>query len=214
MMRPWLSIMGDAVTDTSIRLPSLVSRTVSKGSIRSPAESRRRICSSSSCRFGRDEPVDRSSYDLIGPVAEQAFRACVPTEDDSVQILGNNRIVRRLDKGRQPCVGLLHPLPLGYVYEGDDDAVDPAVHCPIGEDPHEKTAADLQGGNLPFYRDELFQHRLGVTGEARPVDGPGQVAEGAADVGGEAFTTARLFCVPPCSTKREPSAARFGMLAT
>ena len=29
-----------------------------------------------------------------------------------------------------------------------------------------------------------------------------------------AFTTAKLFCVPPCSTKREPSAARLGMLAT
>src|ERR1700722_5050573 len=29
-----------------------------------------------------------------------------------------------------------------------------------------------------------------------------------------AFTTAMLFCVPPCSTKRVPSAARFGMLAT
>ena len=29
-----------------------------------------------------------------------------------------------------------------------------------------------------------------------------------------ALTTARLYCVPPCSTKRVPSAARFGMLAT
>ena len=29
-----------------------------------------------------------------------------------------------------------------------------------------------------------------------------------------ALTTARLFWVPPCNTKREPSAARFGMLAT
>ncbi len=52
VMRPVLSRMGEIVSEMSSRRPCLVTRTVSKWSIRSPRRSRSRIAASSSCLSG------------------------------------------------------------------------------------------------------------------------------------------------------------------
>src|SRR5204863_8986181 len=51
--------------------------------------------------LGRNEDRDGPAHDFIRAVTENAFRALVPTGNNAVQVLADNRIVRRLDDGSQ-----------------------------------------------------------------------------------------------------------------
>ena len=54
--------------------------------------------------------------DFFGAIAVEPFSAGVPTEDRAVQLLADNRIVRRLDKRGQKGQGVFRLLALGHVY--------------------------------------------------------------------------------------------------
>ena len=58
--------------------------------------------------IGRDQDADRLADQLRGGVAEQPLGPRVARLDDAVEILGNDRVVRRFDNGRQVrrhCLG-------------------------------------------------------------------------------------------------------------
>ena len=73
---------------------------------------------------------------------------------------------------------------VGDVDEGDDDAVDAVVGGAIGEDAADVPAAGFAGDFL-FEREEAVEDAAGVGEELVVVELAGEVAEGAADVGGD-----------------------------
>ena len=106
----------------SIRRPSLATRTVSKCSTRSPRRSRARIVVLLVQPLRRDDQGDRPADGLRGRVAEEPLGPGVPRPDDAVERLADDRVLGRLDDGRQPRLGLLGPLALGDVAEDQDGA--------------------------------------------------------------------------------------------
>ncbi len=54
----------------------------------------------------RDQHRDRLADSVCGRVAEQALSAAIPRGDDAVQILADNRVVRRLDDGGESKSGV------------------------------------------------------------------------------------------------------------
>ncbi len=68
----------------------------------------------------RDDQGDRPADGLLGRVAEEPLGPGVPRADDAVERLADDRVVGRLDDGRQPRLGLLRPLALGHVAEDQD----------------------------------------------------------------------------------------------
>ena len=85
------------------------------------------ICTSSPTRSGGSSSVDRPADDLVSPVAEEAFGRHIPGLDDAVGILREDRVVGRLDDGRQPRQGSLGRLPRGEIAEHEDHSLDRAA---------------------------------------------------------------------------------------
>ena len=63
---------------------------------------------------------DRRADHFVGGVSEDALRPEIPTGDDTVQILSDDRIVGRGDDGRQPARSNLGQMALGHVAEAPD----------------------------------------------------------------------------------------------
>src|SRR4051794_19046910 len=55
----------------------------------------------------RDQNIDRAPDHFSGRIAEDPLRARVPGQDDAFEILADDRVVRRLDDGRQMLGGPL-----------------------------------------------------------------------------------------------------------
>ncbi len=77
--------------------------------------------------LGRHEHGDVPADDLLGGVAEDAFRPLVPARDDAVEVLRGDDVVGGLDDGGELLVQQLRPPLLGDVAEDEDDARDPAL---------------------------------------------------------------------------------------
>src|SRR5690348_12034040 len=58
----------------------------------------------------RDHHRDVPAYRLICPIAEQAFRACVPGHDGAVEIFADDGVVRRFDYGDELAGCTFRPL--------------------------------------------------------------------------------------------------------
>ena len=108
--RPSASRTGETVREMSSRRPSLATRTVSKCSTRSPRRSRSRIVALLVQPLRRDDQGDGLADGLRGGVAEEPLGPGVPRPDDAVEGLADDRVLGRLDDGRQPRLGLLGPL--------------------------------------------------------------------------------------------------------
>ena len=65
---------------------------------------------------------DRRADHFVGGVSEDALRTEIPTGDDTVQILSDDRIVGRGDDGRQPARSDFGQMALGHVAKAPDAA--------------------------------------------------------------------------------------------
>ena len=113
--RPWASWIGEMVSETSIGLPSLRLRTVSKCVIRSPRFSRSTISVSSASRPSGMSSDYRSADHFLRAVTQQLLGAAVPARDHPVEGLADDGIVGRFHDRRHPRGGLLRPFSLGDV---------------------------------------------------------------------------------------------------
>jgi hypothetical protein len=103
VIRPDASLIGESVTDTSNRDPSLRTRSVSNCSTRSPARRRASIRPSSSIRSGGITIVTGCPTASAVRVSVQPLGAAVPGRDDAVHVETENRVVARLDdRGEAP----------------------------------------------------------------------------------------------------------------
>ena len=63
----------------------------------------------------RDEHPNRLADELGGRVSKHAFRGRIAGLDDAVQILGDDRIVCRIDDGGEICLRALRLLPIANI---------------------------------------------------------------------------------------------------
>jgi hypothetical protein len=63
----------------------------------------------------RNQDRDRLAYNLLGRIAEQAFRAGVQSGDNAIEALAQSSVVRRLDDRYQALRGTLGLLALGDI---------------------------------------------------------------------------------------------------
>jgi len=71
--------------------------------------------------FG-DDPEDGLANHFLGSVAKNALGAPIPGDNDAVEVLANDRIIRRRNNGREPLRVDVIILSVGYLYED--------IHCP------------------------------------------------------------------------------------
>ena len=76
--------------------------------------------------FGRNQHGDGPADRLGWTVAEQASRPGIPRLHDAIEILADDRVVGRLDDGREASLRLIHPLALDRERNVPGD--DPAQH--------------------------------------------------------------------------------------
>ena len=98
---PSASLTGEIVSETSTRLPSLRTRSVSKCSMHSPRRMRSMISGSSSGWSAGTRARQRLPHDFVGRVTVQPLGPTVPTDDGAVEGLADDGVFRRLHDGRQ-----------------------------------------------------------------------------------------------------------------
>ena len=133
MIRPDPSLTADSVIDTSRRDPSLRPRPVSKCSTRSPAR-RRASIRLFPTELGRNHHRHRLSHGLLRRVTVHTLGAAIPGGDDPLGIEPEDRVLARLDDGREPAgdqIGVPERLLL-RLQPGGRRALDaPCAHEPI-----------------------------------------------------------------------------------
>ena len=160
--------------------------------MRSPRRMRPRISGSSSWRSAGIRSGDRLADDFAGGVAEQPLRTSVPGGDDAVEILADDRVVRRLDDRRQLGGEVLRALPLGDIDEHVDRAEQHAKlvakGCRVSEEENPcaiRPFGDRFGAvNWPAllkghgHRAFVMRHRPAIG----PIEAPGTAPFGLADL--------------------------------
>ena len=97
MTVPSSSRIGDTVSEIGTSDPSLRRRIVSKCVTDSPAPDAREHVVFLGLPIGGDDHPNGAADRLGGRVAEHPFGGAVPGRDDAVQILADDRVVRRFD---------------------------------------------------------------------------------------------------------------------
>ena len=112
----------------------------------------------------RNEQRHGLAHRLPGRVAEEPFRADIPTRDDAVEVLADDRVIRRFDDGGQPGLCLLGLLARRDVLEDHGHATiafvfDPKgvklQHAPLGHEPAFEPDR-LAGSDNGVIREEPF----------------------------------------------------------
>ena len=88
--------------------------------------------------LGGNEQRDRLADDLRRRVTEDSLRAGIPARDDALQSAPDDGICRGIDNGGQPLCGLLAPLPLGDVFDRQQDQIQ--IIETSGVEPHRPLA--------------------------------------------------------------------------
>ena len=120
MTRPAPSRTGETVREMSIRRPSLETRDRLEVLDPLPAAKPRQDLVLLVLPLRRDDQGDRPAYGLLGGVAEEPLGPGVPCPDHALERLADDRVLGRLDDGRQARLGFLRPPALGDVAEDQD----------------------------------------------------------------------------------------------
>src|SRR6202012_3865592 len=81
---------------------------------------------------GGDDKSDVLADGFVGCIAKQPFRAFVPTGDDTIQILADNRVIGRIHNGSEQASGAFSSVANGNV-AGDTEMNDLPVGLAKGD---------------------------------------------------------------------------------
>ena len=113
---------------------------------------------------------------LRRPVAVELFRASVPSGDQPIQVVADDRVLRRLYDRGQLRSRLLAILAFGNIDKGDNGAIDHVVESTVGPDLHQ-VAGSVQDRDLAFQGRQRPEHLPHVVRQTIP----GQTRDDVAD---------------------------------